>query len=296
MPQKLLEAAQHQLSFAQIQDPTDPFLEEFLNACKSNDAAVAIQLAPDRDAGALTFGFNEAVGENHLSLARQLLQGGAKWDSHTVHFASKSLDAVKMLVESGFDVNTGLIRGGVLLCLVVAHNNEACIRFVLEHGAKPNLGPPRYTQGPIFKVRPIPNSPCALNFAAAYCTPETFALLLSYGANISKAIPLHYAAGHGPSLYDSTSSGSRIPMLEYLVGLGLDVNAMDDAIKIADDGRGQVGTPLQYAVLWGRMEEAKWLLDRGADPDKKTPYGISARDRVKKFAAEDKLAILLRTA
>src|SRR5438876_824959 len=139
MPQKLLEGAQHFLTYAEVQNTTDASLVPFLNACGSNDAALALQLAPDRDAGALTYG---------------------------------------------------------------------------------------------------------LNRAAAFCTPEIFALLLSYGANILNAIPLHYAAGisreypRGPSIPPNIVPGSRVPMLEYLVGLGLDVNAMDDAIKIADDGRG----------------------------------------------------------
>lgn len=83
-------------------------------------------------------------------------------------------------------------------------------------------------------------------------------------------------------------------MMEYLLGLGLDINAMDDAIEIAPDGRGQVGTPLQYAVLWHRVEEAKWLLGRGADPDKQA-HSISARDRVNRLSDNDPLSILFRT-
>ncbi|KAF2735294.1 ankyrin, partial [Polyplosphaeria fusca] len=238
----------------------------FLNACESNDAALALQLAPDRDAGALTFGLNRALGGSHLDLARQLLGAGAKWDPETVHLASKSLDAVKLLVESGFDVNTvfySLASAAlIMVSIAVRHNDEPCIRYLLEHGANPNLGPPLLAQGPIFQIRPIPNSGSALNTAASFCTPEIFALLLSYGADISNAIPLHSAVGQPLHVVPE----SRIPMLEYLLGLGLDINAMDDAIKIADDGRGQHGTPLQYAVMWGRVEEAKWLLERGADP------------------------------
>ena len=115
MPQKLIEGAQHHLTFAQVENTTDPSLVPFLNACKSNDAALALQLAPDRDAGLLTFGLNNAFRGNHLDLARQLLGVGAKWDSETVKCASGSLDAVKLLVESGYDVNTTLIGGGVLL-------------------------------------------------------------------------------------------------------------------------------------------------------------------------------------
>lgn len=186
--------------------------------------------------------------------------------------------------------------------MVVRHNDEPYIRYLLEQGAKPKLGPPLIKQGPGYQIRPISKSGSALNAAAAHCTPEIFALLLSHGADISYAMPLHCAAGTAHRTHpDSRTrynipSGDRIPMLEYLVGLGLDVNASDDAIKIADDGRGQHGTPLQYADMWGRVEEAKWLLSKGADPDKKTPYGISARDRAKRLPPKHELAILLQTA
>lgn len=117
MPQKLLEGADAQphLTYAQIQNRTDAFLAKFMRACESNDVASALKLAPDRDAGALTFGVNRAVKGRHLDLARQLLEMGAKWDATTVSFAAGSLEAVKWLVESGFDVNTSLGGGGTLL-------------------------------------------------------------------------------------------------------------------------------------------------------------------------------------
>jgi hypothetical protein len=122
-------------------------------------------------------------------------------------------------------------------------------------------------------------------------TSVIFALLLEHGAVLSNSIALHRASG----VPRTVPPGERIPMLEYLVGLGLDINAMDDAIKIADDGRGQRGTPLHYAIVWGRVEETKWLLEHGADPDKKPTWGISARDRAKKkYPAEHKILMLLQ--
>jgi hypothetical protein len=84
-------------------------------------------------------------------------------------------------------------------------------------------------------------------------------------------------------------------MLEYLVGLELDINAPDDAVTIPEDGRGRVGTPLAYALLWRRVEEATWLLEKGADPDRRSTYGFSGRDIVKRLPPEDELAVLLRT-
>lgn len=162
------------------------------------------------------------------------------------------------------------------ISMVVGHNNEAGIRYLLERGANPSFGATRNAPGHITEHRAKTNSGLILNTAAAVCSPEIFALLLSHGSNLSHddAITLHYAACHPPS-QDGTS---RISMLEYLVDeLGIDVNALDDAVKIADDGRGQTGTPLHYAVKYGHIEEVKWHLGRGTDPDTKTPWGISAR-------------------
>lgn len=176
--------------------------------------------------------------------------------------------------------------------MVVSRNDGPAIRFLLERGANPNLGPPHFTNARIDQIRVISNSGVTLNQAAARCTPEIFSLLLDHGAVLSNSIPLHRAAGGRADV--PIPPGERIPMLEYLVGLGLDINAMDDAIKICDDGRGQRGSPLMYAIVYGRVEEARWLLEHGADPDLKTPYGVSAKDRAKIHPAEHELWTLLR--
>lgn len=84
---------------------------------------------------------------------------------------------------------------------------------------------------------------------------------------------------------------SGIPMMEYLVSLGLDVDAMDDAIKIAEDDRGQHGMPLQYAIRHGRMEEAECLLKNGANPDKGS-HGSTARDDVMRRRPEEQVIFL----
>jgi ankyrin repeat protein len=164
--------------------------------------------------------------------------------------------------------------------MVVGHNDEACIRYLLSLGANPSFGPQRNAPGHITEHRAIHNSGSILNKAAMHCSPELFALLLSHGSSLSHegAIPLHCAAGHPPS------PTSRIPMLEYLVDeLGLDVNALDDAIKIVEDGRGRTGTPLHYAIKCGHVEEVKWLLGRGVEPDRKPPWGVSPRDQANRF-------------
>jgi hypothetical protein len=80
----------------------------------------------------------------------------------------------------------------------------------------------------------------------------------------------------------------------YLVGLGLDINTLDDANMTSGDYSRRQGTPLVYAIRWGRVEEAKWLLANGADPDKKSTYGLSARDEARSLPPNHELAVLLR--
>ncbi|KAF2036803.1 ankyrin [Setomelanomma holmii] len=202
---------------------------------------------------------------------------GAGWDALTVQFASRFSDKIKWLVESG---------------IVVSRNDEAGIRYLLEHGADPRLGPPLNNQGPPMSLRPEANSHRILNHAAAYYTPEIFALLLSHGPELQNATPLHHAAGsYKCTKPDNFPSASRIPMLEYLVELRLDINALDDDV-VQTTSSSHWGTPLHYAVRRRHIEEVKWLLDHGADPDKPTFFGTTPRSAVKRLGPDHELAAL----
>ncbi|KAI4943519.1 hypothetical protein J4E91_009429 [Alternaria rosae] len=154
--------------------------------------------------------------------------------------------------------------------------------------ANPNLGPSNKTTAPAMNMHPLSNCGHTLNEAAAHCSPEIFALLLTHGAVLSNSAPLHHAAG--------SKSDNRIPMLEYLVGkLALDIHGMDSGPPIPDECCGREGTPLHCALHWKRYETAKWLLEHGADPDKGCSlYGMSARIWVNHLPDENELVTLLR--
>jgi len=93
----------------------DPCCAIFLQACESNNAAVALMLASGREPEPLTYGLNKAIECNHLDLATQLHTAGTRWDTRTVHCASDSHEGVKWLLELGYDVNTSIAYGTVLL-------------------------------------------------------------------------------------------------------------------------------------------------------------------------------------
>ena len=118
MPPIVFETGPNYLTYATIQNPRDPSLAAYTNACASNNIPSALSLASTLDPGAVTSGLNMAVQKGYLDLARQLLIAGAKWDTFTIQYASSSFDAVRLLVECGYDVNTGLFGGGSLLLYV----------------------------------------------------------------------------------------------------------------------------------------------------------------------------------
>ncbi|KAH7083461.1 ankyrin repeat-containing domain protein, partial [Paraphoma chrysanthemicola] len=259
-------------------------LVPFLDACAANDRAAALQWAPIVQEDDLTWGLNLAVKNSSIS----------KFDALTVINASRSFECVKWLVEAGYDVNTSILEGVVLLGMVVARNDEASIRYLLDRGADARLGPPlQYPGGPPMSIRAEANSYQMLNAAAAHCTPDIFTLLLSHGADVRCCTALHCAAGsYRGAKPDRVPSSSRILMLEYLLSLGLDVNALDDDI-VQTHMSYHWGTPLHYAARRRNVEEARWLLDHGADPNKPTIFGITPRDMVNRLSPDHELVRLL---
>ncbi|KAF2503133.1 ankyrin [Lophium mytilinum] len=273
-----------------VLNPADPSLPAFLEACRSKtgDVAVVSQLASgrDRNDGSLTWGLTDAFKAGRLDIARCLLELGVKWHAGTMYYVD-SVEAVKLLIEFGFCVNDPWPFGNVILPTVVARNDEAFVRYLLSQGANPNLGPPLCPQERhSYEIRPMQNSGAALDAAAAYSTPEMFALLVAHGADISNASPLHSAARAG---FDAPP-GSRIPMMEYLVGIGLDVNAVDDAVR---SGEGVWGTPLFCTIKPGRVQEAKGLLEKGADPERRVSWvDMTVREYATRSKANEKVDLM----
>lgn len=58
----------------------------------------------------------------------------------------------------------------------------------------------------------------------------------------------------------SPEDAGRIPLMEYLLGKGCDINADDEA-----RGFHAVGPSLFYAIRQGQVENVRWLLEPGAD-------------------------------
>lgn len=121
-----------------------------------------------------------------------------------------------------------------------------------------------------------------LDMAAEVGTVPIFKLLLQHGAKLENSFPLHAAAIMGPrdaarlsralpSEYLSIV-GNRIPMMKYLLNIGVDVNGPDDS----GNPHHRYGNPLHYAIAQGPPANVRFLLEHGADPNLKDARGKTA--------------------
>lgn len=182
----------------------------------------------------------------------------------------------ELLTHHGWSPNTPGYYGTVLLPSVV--NNLPLLRWFLAHGADPNLGAQRdnrdRTGGP-------DTDPCAaLESAAGRGDVEAVRLLLDAGAMIQNGTPLHFAAGvcppgmnpHAGRVVPSKDfDESRIPVMALLVEHGADVNQREESRHMV------VGYAIVHAVMAGAVERARWLLERGADPEVRGPWGSAVQ-------------------
>ena len=118
--------------------------------------------------------------------------------------------------------------------------DEACVRWFLEHGADPNQ---QSDKG----FTPLAS-------ASLYPSLTTIELLISHGANL---VP--------EALVGAISRRGRggIPVMRCLIDHGIDVNA---PLR-------PHGSPLHYAVYVAGIEQTRLLLDNGADRSMKDAVG-----------------------
>ncbi len=230
-------------------------LHAFAEACSNGNMDTVAILATGDDHYPntqyyLNHGLLASIISKQLPIARFLLSRGANITPSIAIAAVKGecLPVFELLVEKGWNVNSPIMGGQTAISALV--KNPILLKYLLEHGADPNLGPPLSPQP---DSQPIPSSGSTLNCAASVATPDTFDLLLHHGARIENSQPLHMAAA-------SQEDAERIPMLEHLLRKGCDVNAGDEA-----RGFQAVGPPLFYAIRQGQVWKARWLLGHGAD-------------------------------
>lgn len=117
------------------------------------------------------------------------------------------------------------------------------LRWLLEHGADPNLRAARLPGTLGEKGTPFA-------YAAQLSSPTALETLLEYGAELDPQA-IFYAIHMGRGQANCTAT------LEALIQHGADVNYVSKSWP----------TPLHHAVRWGQLEKLKLLLAHGADPE-----------------------------
>ena len=244
-------------------------------------------------------------GQNEA--ASLLLSSGANPDAtnssgrYPIDWAATSghLPLVEMLADKTSNDKS------VTLFLAVQQQQVPVVKFLLEHGANPNI---HY---------PASNTTMPLHLAAGQGNVEEARLLLEHGADVNgieqnNSTPLIYAIGgtskemvellfaHGASIHEKPGYWSTFQnwalgagdtnIAALLLAHGADVNAKDG------DGK----TALHFAAQQGTLQAVEWLLKNGADVNARDNKGATAlsltkfRNRGREIEKRKDVADLLR--
>ncbi|KAM3068010.1 hypothetical protein ACMFMF_009377 [Clarireedia jacksonii] len=283
-----------------ILDPTDlGFIDEkptsftsFESACRHGPitAARSIVSSENYTPMILHHGLILALSAGNIQVAQYLLSSGAPivrlTPQHILSAPSEQqIPLFKLLAEHGWTPNTPGYYGAVLLPRVVT--NISLLKWFLDHGANPNLGPQRDNRDRMGSSET--DSCVALEKAAVRGEVEAVRMLLDAGAEIKNGVPLHYAAGACPPgtnphvarvVPSETFDQGQIPVMEILVARGADVNR-------AEESRHMVPKyAIVHAVMAGAVKRVTWLLENGADPELRGAWG-SAVEYARTMGSEE---------
>tara|TARA_R110002110_G_scaffold415856_1_gene658398 strand:- start:40914 stop:42617 length:1704 start_codon:yes stop_codon:yes gene_type:complete len=179
--------------------------------------------------------------ENNKNSLNQFSSG---WDSKSPLFMAlenNQVEAVKLLVKLGADVNLVSSRGKSALSVACEANNLEMAVFLLKNNASAN---------PVGAWSKYPTSHYPLSIAVKNNNFELAETLLEYGANIDGGFitPLQQAAYN-----------NNVLAADFLLSNGADINYCD-----LESGM-QLSPAIVKAVESNNIEMVQWLIDNGAN-------------------------------
>jgi len=186
---------------------------------------------------------NTAARKGHLDAVKLLLEKGADINAQTngqgsaINAAARNghVNMVKFLLEKGADINLQNNRQGSALNAAARKGHLDVVKFLLEKGADINLQ--NNGQG------------SALNAAARNGHVNMVKFLLEKGADINLQ-----NSGQGSALNAAARKG-HLDVVKFLLEKGADINLQNN----------RQGTALNAATRNGHLDTVKFLLEKGAD-------------------------------
>ncbi|KAK9413655.1 hypothetical protein SUNI508_11736 [Seiridium unicorne] len=255
-------------------------LRPFIVACENGELDVVKQHIEQGhiDDSVLDDGLGFASRDGHLQVMEYLIQEGATLHSFVIKMAVRyrSLELFKFAVRHGYHPNQQIwdfLEGGIGVALPKCCDDTAIARFLLDHGADPNLGNFDYRvrigwtldqMHMTGKVPPLDRT-CgsALSVAIREGNIEVVKLLLEHGAVARYAIPLHIALEKRRPWPETKA------IMEVLIRHGADANQLGwliDAFTF----------PLTLAIENQHWDAAEFLIENGANPQ----YAVNFAARV----------------
>lgn len=279
------------------------------NAVRTNDVSQMRSVLPQWRSNALAAGFEpsyihdelqsllfDAARWNRVKIVSYLIccsGGAASIKSHITNIAVEmaSIETLEVFLDNGWSIDSDSRCDPTPLYSAIAKDNLSLVRWILDHGADPNIPSFKPYMHILISKSTIGRSISMwpLDVAARCCSSsEFFDLLLSCGANFNICNALHAVSAK----VQRDNHNKQLATIDFLLSKGLDVNKIEfegnEAFLEQYDGVSmRRGTPLHYAAWVGNVPVARHLIRNGAKRDATDSKGDGTPLRWAKSCAQD---------